>query len=1043
MNRLKLNLFFVLLVISTVSCTSKFPGLFTEKAEWENQGIFQINKEEGRSSFFYYGEKESFTPFYNKLENYKDLNGEWKFNWVKSPELRPVDFYKADYSVAGWDSIEVPSSWQVKGYGIPIYTNVVYPFAKMPPFVMKKAPSSYTKNQIPNPVGSYVKEVAIDKSWLDSRVIIHFAGVQSAFYLWVNGQKVGYSQGSMLPAEFDITNFVAEGKNKIAVEVYRWSDGSYLEDQDFWRISGIYRDVYLYKTAKVFVDDVFVKSSLSDDLSVGTLDVKVDLKKIIATSGAGSVALELADAAGNVIFSSKEDVAAFDSVFSYMKKIEVKSPSPWSAEYPNLYKLKVEYIAGENSSRTEIQAGFTNMKIDGKVLLMNNKPIKVKGVNRHEIHPDKGRSLSYEDMEKEILLMKQHNINTVRTCHYPDHPLWYYLCDKYGIYLIDEANVEGHGMHYGIDSLGHRASWDAAHVERGVRMVERDKNHPSVIIWSLGNESGSGNAFVKMVDAMKAVDDSRPFHYERYNEVVDIDSCMYPTVEYMENIGKTNQKPFIMCEYAHAMGNAIGNLQEYWDVIESYENLIGGCIWDWVDQGLRAKYGDDGLAKVAPFEMKDTFFAYGGDFGDTPNSGDFCANGVIYADRKTGGKIAEVKKVYQNISVSKDSDDFTVKNKFLFTDLSEFDFSWVLEEDGKVVKQGKVDGFTLEPLKSKNIAIDYAYDFKAESNYYVKTIFSLKAANSWGAKGHVVAWDQFLVSAASKLAPVNTGVNAKVEVADNSDAVVVRVGDVEVAFSKRSGYISSLKKGGDIYVAENSMIWDLYRAPISNDGWTSFNWKISKLHDVSISDAKVSVVLSDDTLATISSVISQKSGSSASSDLRIIWHVMENGTIDCHLDAEISAGFDLPRTGIKMNVAEDLTAVEWFGRGPEENYVDRKTGSAFGRYSREIADMFEPYVKPQENGNRSDVSYLRVSNKAGKAIIFRTREAFNFSILHYDAYDMAVSKHPIDLTYLAQPVLRLDSGHLGLGGASCGPPPMSKYKYNPNKTSLNFVISLE
>lgn len=1031
-----------ILFILLVSCTSKFPGVFTPKAEWEDQSIFAINKEEGRSSFFYYEEGEEFTPFYNDLKNYIDLNGQWKFNWVKSPELAPEGFYQKDYNLESWDDIEVPSSWQVKGYGIPIYTNVTYPFKKDPPFIMKKPPKNFTKNLIPNPVGSYVKEINLEKINSDDRFVIHFAGVQSAFYLWVNGEKVGYSQGSMLPAEFDITEFVVEGKNKIAAQVLRWSDGSYLEDQDYWRISGIFRDVYIYQTSKVFINDIFAKTDLNEDLTEGKISLNVDLANELNIKKDGKIFLELKDANARTVFKDEETVAGFNDKFLYEKNIIIENPKAWSAEHPNLYNLDIKYVLGEKTSNVKLEIGFTSIVIDGKVLYVNNKPIKIKGVNRHDIHPDRGRSLTYKDMLEEILLMKKYNINTVRTAHYPNHPLWYYLCNKYGMYVIDEANVEAHGMYYGPNSLGHRPSWFAAHVERGVRMVERDKNHPSIIIWSLGNESGSGRAFELMREAMEEIDDSRIFHYELYNEVADIDSIMYPSVEHMDFVGRYNARPFIMCEFAHAMGNAVGNLQEYWDVVEKYENIIGGCIWDWVDQSLRAKYGENGLAVVAPYEEENTFFAYGGDFGDEPNLQDFCCNGIIFPDRKTGGKIVEVKKVYQNIKVEKNETNFTVNNKFLFTDLKDFEFTWILEEDGKIIKSGIIEDFSLAPLSSKDVEIDFIDFYKAESNYYLKTIFSLKEDNAWAKKGHIIAWDQFLISKANRLKSIKPEKKEEVKITEINEYFEIRAADINLKISKETGYIHSLSKNGEDYIIADSMIWDLYRAPISNDRWIAYRWRLSNLDKNEIARANVSLLSHDENHAVLESIISQRSGTYATSNLKIIWIIKPCGTITCTIDADLNSNADIPRTGVKMNLTRDFTDVTWFGRGPEENYIDRKTGSAFGKYSRSIVDMYEPYVKPQENGNRSDVSSLKIIGK-NKAINIQSLEGFNFSILNYDAMDMTRSKHPIDLTFVDEPILRIDSGHLGLGGASCGPVPMEKYMYKPRKTSLSFTINLE
>ena len=662
--------------------------------DWENPAVFGINKEPYHCSLLPYQDAESAIKGTREASKFhQSLNGKWKFHWVGKPADRPMDFFKPEYDVSSWDEIPVPSNWQLQGYGIPIYTNVAYPFPADPPHI----PHDY------NPVGSYRTSFAVPDGWKGRRVFIHFAGVESAFYLWVNGEKVGYSQGSMTPAEFDITDYVIEGENILAVEVYRWSDGSYLEDQDMWRLSGIFRDVFLFSSPQVHLRDFFARCSLDSEYRDAVLKVTAKIRNHSAENSAGPHSLDvvLLDAEGKRVGNKPLAEGRLEGIEAGAEGVldleaEVPNPRKWSSESPYLYTLllSLKNTAGEVVEVESCSFGFRVVEIKAGQLWVNGVSVLLKGSNRHEHDPYCGRAMPLDRMIQDIELLKRFNFNTVRTSHYPDDPKWYDLCDMYGIYLIDEANLEGHGLGYELDkTLGNKPEWEAAHIDREEAMVERDKNHPSVIIWSMGNESGSGCNFEACARAIRDLDPTRPIHYERMNEVADIDSTMYPHLDDLIAVAQQNtDKPFIMCEYAHAMGNAVGNLKEYWEAIEKYPRLIGGCIWEWADHGLPLE------ADVEPDENGERpwFWAYGGDFDDYPNDGCFCMDGLVFPDRRIPPKMWEVKKVYQYVALEPMDilkGEVRVRNKHFFTNLNSFDVAWTLSEDGYVIQEG-----VLEPL---------------------------------------------------------------------------------------------------------------------------------------------------------------------------------------------------------------------------------------------------------------------------------------------------------------------------------------------------------
>ena len=1049
-----------------------------QQNDWENPAVIGINKEEAHASYIPYGSiSQAINDVPDNSPWYESLNGIWKFNWVSHPDMRLVDFYKTNYDVSYWDNIVVPSNWQLQGYGKPIYTNVRYPFAKNPPKIIGPAPAGYTKNELPNPVGSYKRDFIVPESWDGREIFVHFAGVKSAFYLWINGVKVGYSQGSMTPAEFNITDYVSAGENTISVEVYRWSDGSYLEDQDIWRLSGIYRDVFLYSRPKTHLWDYFLRSELTDDFSSANFIADLTIKNYGDNESLTIETYLLKD--GEKYSNQKPIITTPVNSISQTKgervsiSKEIQKPDLWSAEIPNLYKVVFVVKDSKGITREVLASGFGFRKIEIKdqQLWVNGRSVKLKGVNRHEHDPYTGRYVSLESMIKDLTLFKQFNVNTVRTCHYPDHPDFYKLCDKYGIYVIDEANVESHGMGYGEASLSHDVEWQKAHVDRQVSMVQRDKNHPSIIIWSMGNEAGPGVNFVACRKAILDIDTGRPIHYERNNEVADIESTMYPSVEWLDNTGKKdNPKPFIMCEYAHAMGNAVGNLKEYWDVIESHDRLIGGCIWDWVDQGL---------AKKVPGSDKEYFFAYGGDFGDRPTDWNFCINGLTTPDRQVTPKMEEMKKVYQYIKIEAtdaSAGKIKVTNCYQFINLSDFKLNWLLERDGSVIRSGSTDTVSIEPGATSEINLDMGDIYVDKGHeYYLKVQFALRSDCCWGTVGHIVAWEQLPLNFATTLEVDNSVIMDKSEIypikVDKLDNDLTITGKYfNVNFNMLAGTITEMSYFGNKVIEtdpvaiegvkpETRMIYtstesneniggplpNVFRAPVDNDyifgSGPGPKWRDAGLGDMTHKVISFNYKLLSDRVVKVSIEMESVSPSSYTLRTKSSYTVWGNGAIDIENSFDPDqAEWPLAKLGFIMELPEGFETVEYFGAGPHENYVDRNSSAAIGKYITSVDDMFVPYIRPQDCGNRTNVRWFTVTNKGGFGLMIVAPQNMNFSALHYTPMDLEKANHPYELTKRKETILTIDMAHSGLGGGSCGPGPMERYLLNTKKATFNYSI---
>lgn len=1002
--------------------------------DWENEKIFAVNKEAGRATFTPYPSVEvmmadsSYRRQWLRPDSpdYMLLNGTWKFNWVKQPSERPADFYKASYDVSQWDDIEVPSCWEMKGYGTPIYTNITYPYRNNPPFIQKQ--DGYTSEHEPNPVGSYKRTFTLPESWEGSPVFIHFDGVYSAMYLWVNGKKVGYSQSSTEDAEFNITPYVKAGENQVAVEVYRWCDGSYLEDQDMFRLSGIFRDVYLLRRSPVHFRDFYLKDVFNGSMEDVTLRADVELRNLGKRAQTGcSVAVSLLDPCGRKLMEKSAEVGQLAGKAGGKVSVEFPhiSPELWSAEKPVLYTVVLELKdkAGKVMEATYAQHGFRKIEIKGKRAYVNDRQVFFKGVNRHDIHPVLGKSVDLESMMRDVFLFKQNNINLLRTSHYPNDTKLYALCDHYGVYVMGEANMECHGN----NAISSIPSWEPAYVDRMERMVLRDRNHPSVVFWSLGNESGAGDNFVAMKAAALRLDD-RPVHYCEMDDLSDMDSNMYPSLESMIEIDKADRdKPYFMCEYAHAMGNAVGNLAEYWDYIENHSSrLIGGCIWDWVDQGLHR-----------PGEVTDRFF-YGGDFNDHPNDAEFTGNGLVTSDRQETPKLKEVKHVYQYVDIRKAGDDkISLRNKYYFTDLDEFDLEWTILKDGKAVDAGRSDIPSAAPGQTAVVTVPQMLETGQDGEYFMNVAVVRTDRQDWAGPGHVAASEQLaLREVPVMLEPVQT-VRKDLAVTEDEDGVTFFNRGFSVSFDKTDGEMTSLVFAGLEMIHQNEGFRFNWYRTVSNDKDTysfagegltldSFSWKWEK-------EDEVAQLVTEMTAA----VYNMYGKVADSVPYKVVYTVYADGIVDVDASFMTDDQCSVPRLGLVASVTPGYENIRWYGRGPHENYSDRESSAYFGIYENTVDGMVEPYLRSQTMGNRGDVRWMSLTDEKGRGMKITAGGNLAFSALHardWDLRNRIGHTHDMNKVRLAQTVLSLDCIQVGLGNASCGPGPLPEYLIKNNHT---------
>jgi beta-galactosidase len=1021
---------------------------FAQVNDWENPTVFRVNKLQPTSTFYRYASEVSNYDYQPWLtdNHYILLNGNWKFNWSKNPTERPLNFFESGFDDSNWSIIPVPSNWQMHGYDYPIYVNIQYPFKKDEPRIDGDF----------NPVGSYRYSYIIPESFAGKRIIICFGAVNSAFYLWINGQKVGYSQDSKTPAEFDITQYVKVGQeNLIAAQVYRWCDGSYLEDQDFWRLSGIERDVYVYAKNNVSVGDVFMNSGLESDYATGNFKASIKVMNQSDKTATGSIKCTLLEkGTKNVIYTETKSYSAEkNSEVTVEFSKQIPNIKTWSAEIPNLYDLNFSSI-GSNGELIEFipfETGFRTSEIKNGQLLVNGKPILLKGVNRHEIDPYKAHVISRESMLKDILLMKQNNINAVRTSHYPNDPYWYKLCDEYGMYLVDEANVEAHGYGWDVNPLAEDPRWGNAILDREMNMVERDKNHPSIIIWSLGNESGTGENFIAAYNWIKSRDNSRPVWYERadgnpkYENIrhTDIHGWMYaPTYKVKaEYLDVDPTRPFIWIEYSHEMGNSTGNLVDDWNFVDENPRMQGGFIWDWVDQGLAKKN-----------EYGNYFFGYGGDFEPQSvyNDGNFVCNGLVAADRTPHPGLTEVKKVYQNIKF--DLIDtlglvMNIQNRYFFIDLSNFNFTYKSLENGEVIEQGQLPEIKAGPGNSVEIKLNKPGWKSASSEKFIVVEAFAKQGIAGIMPGILVASEQF---AFLKNVPIDFTLSGskgeKLKQEPTSSELVFTSKDLILKFNKITGRMTDYTYKG-VQLIKDGPTPDFWRAPTDNDFGNNMQNRCKIWHVASdrlnLSGYSIANAPKDEIKLTIEYNL-KDIGS-----FKIDYYINGNGKIkvENNLTVTIDSLPEIPRVGNTMNLPAEFHDVKWYGRGPHENYWDRKTSAFVGIYTSTVDSLHTAYIRPQENGYRTDVRWVELTDSAGRGLKFSGMPLVCFSAHNYfrNDIDPGLRKrqwHDFQITRRDLVNLNIDLGQTGVGGDdSWGAKPWDKYTLWPGDYMYTYTIT--
>jgi Beta-galactosidase/beta-glucuronidase len=1081
--------------------------------DWENEQVFQINREPARATFTSYATADqALANERGKSPWYKSLNSKdaWRFNWVPHPDLRPRDFFKPGFDDSSWKTIPVPANWEMHGYGTPMYVSAGYAFKIDPPRVMGEPKSDYTTFKERNPVGSYRRTFQTPANWAGRRVFIHFGGVQSAFYVWLNGQRIGYSEGSMEPAEFELTPYLKDdgSKNLLAVEVYRWSDGSYLEDQDSWRFSGIFREVFLYSTADVRIADFAVRTDLDENYRDAKLLIKPEITTRRTDSLAGwTIRAQLHDAAGKPVLENplsheiepilnrerKADIMndrtpqRGHAKFAWLEAT-ISNPAKWTAETPNLYTLVLTLHddKGEVVEATSTRVGFREIEIRDGRFLVNGQPVRFRGVNRHEHDPEHARVVSYQRMVEDIVLMKQANINAVRTSHYPNDPRWYSLCDYYGLYVIDEADIETHGLR---GELASDPRWHGAFLDRAIRMAERDKNHPSIVMWSLGNESGYGPNFAAVSAWLREFDPTRPIHYEGAQgkptdpHTVDVISRFYPRVmepyleadpdvESPENArwerlleiatDPADNRPVLTSEYAHAMGNALGNFKEYWDEIYWHPRMLGGFIWEWVDQGL---------TKTAPDGTK--FTAYGGEFGDKPNHGNFSIKGLVFANRTPQPKYWEVKKVYQPLLIeprdlTPGKTQIRITNRHHHVNLNQFEARWYVHADGEIVQEGVLPSLNIRPGADPEVSVPVAEipTPRPGADYWLRVSLHTKGKSPWAPAGHEIAWEQFQLKLPETPAPVfaPTTPPAITVTDDAGDRVQIASSAFKAVFSRAAGTLVSLDFGyGELLAptpppvapetttqkpthAPAGPTLQLYRAPTNNDRgfgrWFNRDWEASGLN--AVTRTVNSFAVSQDIpggpvrIETIATSAIPKGTFSH----RAVWTLHGDGTIELKNDFTPAGEWPvLPRIGVTFRLASEYKILRWYGRGPFENYPDRQAAAAMGLWSGTVADQYVPYVRPQENGAKTDVRWLALTNATGRGLVITAGEPLAaMSALPFTAHDLASVRNEYQLKPRDETVVSLDARHLGLGNSSCGPGVLARYAIPLQPTSLTLVI---
>ena len=1068
--------------------------------DWENYHVLQINREPARAAF---------TPFFvQKGDCSMSLDGTWKFRWTPVPGERIIDFYQTDFNDKDWKDFPVPANWEVNGYGTPIYVSAGYPFKIDPPRVMGEPKADYTTYKERNPVGQYRRTFVLPVGWeADRQTFLCFEGVMSAFYVWINGERVGYSQGSMEPSEFNITDYLKTGENQIALEVYRYSDGSYLEDQDFWRFGGIHRSIHLIHTPDVRMRDYTIRTLPASAGNYKDFILQIDPQFSVyrGMTGKGyTLQAVLKDVSGKEIVKLQgevEEILDLEHKASRMNEwypqrgprktgrlsAMIKSPERWTAETPYLYKLHLtlQNAEGKVIEQAEQSVGFRTVEINKGQLLINGNPVRFRGVNRHEHDPRTARVMSEERMLQDILLMKQANINAVRTSHYPNVSRWYELCDSLGLYVMDEADIEEHGLR---GTLASTPDWYAAFMDRAVRMAERDKNYPSIVMWSMGNESGYGPNFAAISAWLHDFDPTRPVHYEGAQGVdgnpdpktVDVISRFYTRVkqEYLnpgiaegedkeraenarwerllEIAERTNDdRPVMTSEYAHSMGNALGNFKEYWDEIYSNPRMLGGFIWDWVDQGIYKELPDGRI-----------MVAYGGDFGDKPNLKAFCFNGLLMSDRETTPKYWEVKKVYAPVQLAVNNEQLIVTNRNHHIDLSQYRCLWTLTIDGKQKEQGEITLPEVAPGESETItlpAFRSLSDKKALnrkgnnsnstntlSDCLLKVSIVLKSDALWAKAGHEVTWEQFCLQQGELLSAdlINKGA---LQVKEDDKSLSVSGRGFSVQWEKKAvGSITSLMYNGKEILTQNHFpvqpVTQAFRAPTDNDksfgNWLAKDWQLHGMDHplISLESFDHEVRADGAVIVRIRTTNLYKEGNVTTTS---VYTISSDGVIDLKTTF-LPQGVlpELPRLGLAFCLAPAYNTFTWYGRGPQDNYPDRKTSAATGLWKGTVAEQYIHYPRPQDSGNKEEVQFFTLTDKQNKGIrVDAVEDVFSASALHYTAQDLYKETHDCNLKPRPEIILSMDAAVLGLGNSSCGPGVLKKYAIEKKEHTLHIRIS--
>ncbi len=1017
-------------------------------AEIENPECLGINKEPYHATLMPYANlKEALIAKRHASSLCQTLNGSWKFNWVPTPDKRPVDFYKPDYDVSGWKELPVPSNWEIHGYGTPFYRNLGYTIKKDFPRIMSEPEKWYTSYIERNPVGSYRREFNVPAEWIGRRNFITFDGVDCAFFLWVNGEKVGFSVNSRNAADFDLTKYLKPGKNMIAVEVYQYSSGTWLEDQDMWRLHGIFRNVTLWSAPQVHIRDYFVKTNLDKDYKDATLDVSAKIKNYSDKKVKAQVfTATLYDKDGKEIAKGSVTGKSLKSnqEETLNVKIQVSDPLKWTAETPNLYTVVLTNSEGEILSS---RVGFRKLEIKGRVFMVNGVPIKLKGVNRHEHWSDVGHAITEEQMIRDLEVIKQGNCNHVRTSHYSDDPRWYELCDEYGIWLVAEANCESHGYDRRFDE---EATMKAAIIDRNVANVENFKNHPSVIIWSLGNECGGvGSNFVAALNTVKSIDSTRYVHYERFGSgsknPADFDGRMYGTaadyVDMVKNWGLT--KPLYVCEFIHAMFNSMGSLDDYSKAFDKNPEMLGGAIWEFQDQALWNKR-----------DPKHPVLAYGGGFGENPNDHYFIHKGVVSYDRSTEGNgvkphYPEMKKAFQWIDTELSdpvSGMLSIRNKYQFISLNGVDVTWSLTENGTEIDKGVINMMRpIYPRSTGRAYVPYKIEQpQAGAEYFLRVSYKLKEKTLWADKGFEVASEQFKLPVSTP--PVmETKAVQTVKLIQNQQNVIISGKDFSVSFDKTTGFMNQLvSKGINLLAADGSPKIHLWRASHRNDDdWAYQQWQKYGVNALKYSLVDFKIETADNNSVKVISTTKAEGKSGFSVYHCATYLVKSDGSVK--VDNQVNfVGFriNLARIGVRMLLDKKLDRMSFFGRGPFENYSDRKSSAEVGIYETGVNDQYE-YEKPMERGNHEDVRWAKLSGKDMPSLMVKSDEnLMQVSALPHTDEQMHPVEYKIDLPASTSTVFCISTKTLGVGSGSCGPRPLEKYQVFAEPTTFTYTIKL-